>query len=447
MFFPPLISHSNIHASLKSSLTRLYFILHRNQEAPVRELIQEIFRKMARCSDCECYESLLRRIVLHTRSRTKGKGERLVVYVCLVEWFYYEPVQALEIIDSLVFNKPALGSWRDIRGIAEYAYRTEGNTQPLIRYCAFLIAHQLKIDYSKFLSQCPISNAVKWAPRERANTMWIFSSIVDQWADNTPVYVEKKVRAMKYRKICSALNMYLHTQKPLETRPHSCCLGKLVSLAISSGNIIPELLWQPFIEKQRKVFGSFSQVLPLIDARLEGADMYTAIGMSVCIAEMSSLGKRVLCMCHNPLWTSIQEKGFAESAQHIASHLSQSPPLCRIEHSIRMLVQSFVESGMTDTEIEQLCLVIFSSMDFGKEEEEVSLHDKIRAIFLMNSLQMPHIVYWGFSTHVFPCEFDTPRTTFISGETAAGLELVSDMHLAERRNMTPYLAMKKYLRA
>jgi hypothetical protein len=445
MYFPPLVSYKNMHAVLKSSITQLYFMLHRNQERPVRELIREIFRHLSTSNEYTFYESLLRRIVIHTRNMTRGKGERWVFYVCVVEWFSYNPTHAIEMIDSLVFKENACpgspyGSWRDIRGIAEYVYQSEGYIHPLIQYCAFLLNHQLTLDFSNYLSRpetCIISNAVKWAPRERANIKWFFSAMIEQWTD-VALYTSKTISSMKYRKMCSTLNAHLSAQHSHEPRGIRYCPGKIVSIALASEDTISDLLWQPLI---RHTVGTSSNVLPLIDARLEGQNMHTAIGLSLALAEISCLGKRILGMGHNPMWISIpNDYGFTQSAKLVSSSLAESP-LCRIETSVGMLIQSFVNSGMTSADIEQLCLVVFSSMDFG----EVALHDKIQAIFLVNSMQMPHIVYWGINAHVFPCAFDTPRTTLISGETSAGFQIMCDMHLPERRNMTPYLAIRRNL--
>jgi hypothetical protein len=265
----------------------------------------------------------------------------------------------------------------------------------------------------------------------------MFSLMIEQWTD-TPFYSNQNVRSMQFRKMCSALNAHLSSQHSHEKRGMCYYPGKYVDYAIRSDDTLSDLSWQPFI---RTSGYPLSNLLPLIDARLEGRDMHTAIGLSLALVEMSCLGKRILGMGHNPTWISVpKEYGLTQSAKHVVSHLPESP-LCRIEHSIRLLIHSFVESGMTSADIEEICLVVFSSMDFG----EVLLHEKIQAIFRIHSLQMPHIVYWGISSHVLPCEFDTPRTTLISGETCAGFRIMRDMHLTERRNMTPYLAIRQYL--
>ena len=470
MHFPPLRSDKNIHELLKSCISELYFILQRNQEDSVRQLIREIFGHLRKHGRDPFYESLLRSVVIHTRNIQKGKGERSVFYVCVFEWFTYNVDQAFDMIDAVVykpcqieptnteftkderdkinnrnseFRNAPYGSWRDIRAIAEYAYRVKDNTHPLIHYCAFLMNYQLTKDYYNFLSQVNadnISNVVKWIPRERSNWKWLFYALVEQWSD-TPFKENKNICCMKYRKMCSALNAHLSTLNPSVKRGGFYYPSKMISLAIASKDTINDLLWRQFIDKQRLLFGAFSNVLPMIDARLESNDMHTAIGISLAIAELSSFGKRILCMGHNPAWISVPtEYELTASAKHLSSCLSESP-LCRIEKSIGLLIQSFVESGMTSADIEQVCVVIFSSMDFG----EVLLHDKIQSIFLVNSMQMPHIVYWGISTNVLPCAFDTPRTTLISGESSCGFEMICDMNLAERRNMTPYMAIQQYI--
>jgi hypothetical protein len=458
MNFPPLVSNTNIHAVLKSCITNLYFILHRNQEDSVRLLIREIFTHLIISNRNEFYESLLRRIVIHTRNIQNGKGERTVFYVCVFEWFSYNQDQAIDIIDYLVYKSAYIetsnveytkeerdeinrrtsefkhtpyGSWRDIRAIAEYVYQTENADHPLIQYCILLMNHQLTKDYFNFrIDSGIISNVVKWIPRERSKWKWMFDALVEKWPD-TPFRENKNKSCMKYRKMCSSLNAHLPT----------LLTGGKGSAFVYPSKITSDLEWQKSIEKHRLIFGSFANVLPMIDARLEGRDMNTAIGLSLAIAELSSFGKRILCMGHNPAWISIPpEYGLTQSVKHLSSCLSESP-LCRIEQSIGLLIQSFVDSGMTSADIEQVCLVLFSSMDFG----EVMLHDKIQSMFLINSMQIPHIVYWGISTNVLPCAFDTPRTTLVSGESSSEFQMISDMNLSERRNLTPYLAVRRNL--
>ena len=466
MNFPPLVSNTNIHAVLKSCITNLYFILHRNQEESVRLLIREIFNHLKNANRNKFYESLLRRIVMHTRNIKNGKGERTVFYVCVFEWFSYNKEQAIDIIDYLVYKSTYIetsnveytkeerdeintrtsefkhapyGSWRDIRAIAEYVYRTENADHPLIQYCILLMNHQLTNDYYHFrIDSGNISNVVKWIPRERSKWKWMFDALVEKWSDS-PFRENKNKCCMKYRKMCSALNAHLSSGGKSEASS-----GK-IGWAYYPGKYLSDstsdLEWQKSIEKHRLIFGSFANVLPMIDARLEGRDMNTAIGLSLAIAELSSFGKRILCMGHNPAWISIPaEYGLTQSAKHLSSCISESP-LCRIEQSIGLLIQSFVDSGMTSADIEQVCLVVFSSMDFG----EVMLHNKIQSMFLINSMQIPHIIYWGISTNVLPCSFDTPRTTLVSGESSSEFQMICNMDFAERRNSTPYLAIRKNL--
>ena len=101
--------------------------------------------------------------------------------------------------------------------------------------------------------------------------------------------------------------------------------------------------------------------------------------------------------------------------------------------------EDLVGLGEVSAEIEQVCLVIFSTMDFG----DVVLHDKIQSMFRLHSMQMPHIVYWGIGASVLPCAFDTPRTTLVSGESSCGFDMLRDMDSAERRNLYPYLSIRR----
>lgn len=441
MTFPAIHSNPPI---LKSLITHLYFILNRNQEPAVRQLIREIFDHLKKNGRDVFYETLLRKVVSHTRNIQRGKGERTVFYACVVEWFYYDPNQAFDLIDSLVytpldesFDVKPYGSWRDIRGIAEYVYRGETIQHPLIQYCVFLLNYQLTSDYTYYLiPPGTISNVVKWIPRERAKWNWLFYALVEQWS---PLLfrANKNKACMEYRKMCSKLNAHFTTLTFSEKRSgFHYCPRKLVAFSRVPGNMYSaDLAWKEAMEKQR----ACANVLPMIDARLEGEQMHSAIGLSLAIGETSSLGKRVLCMGHNPAWIAIPDDyGFTLSVSHLGSCLSVEP-LCRIEKSIGLLIQSFAESGMTSAEIEQVCLVIFSTMDFG----DVVLHDKIQSMFRLHSMQMPHIVYWGIGASVLPCAFDTPRTTLVSGESSCGFDMLRDMDSAERRNLYPYLSIRR----
>lgn len=448
MTFPALRSNTSVHETLKSLITHLYFVSNRNQESCVRRLIREIFDHLKTCGRDTFYETLLRNVILHVRSVQRGKGERTVFYACVLEWFYYDPTQAFLLVDSLVYkekgNKQPYGSWRDIRGIAEYVYQTVNIQHTLIQYCVFLLNYQLTTDCNHYLSfPGTISNVVKWIPRERAKWKWLFYALVEQWSPIS-FHSNKNKACMDYRKLCSKLTAYLSTLEFYDrqgSRFHYCP-KKLVALSLTPGNThYADFLWQQTMEKQRAVIGTCSNVLCMIDARLEGSQMHTAIGLSLGIGEISSLGKYVLAMGHNPAWISIPENyGFSLSVRHVAACLSVEP-LCRMEKSIGLLIQSFAESEMTPSEIEQVCLVIFSSMDFG----EVVLHDIIESMFRLHSMQMPHIVYWGIGASVLPCAFDTPRTTLVSGESSCGFDMICDMDLPERRKLCPYVSIRRNL--
>jgi hypothetical protein len=191
----------------------------------------------------------------------------------------------------------------------------------------------------------------------------------------------------------------------------------------------------------------FSNVLPIIDVRLSASNYINdAIGIALSIAECSSFGKRMIAMGNNPTWIQLPDDGdFINEVKHIHTYVNESP-ISNIELTIELIIQSFLQSKMTESEIEKVCIVLLSTMDFGD-----AIHDRIKRMFSMNGIQnkMPHIVYWGLHVNnntPIPCAFNEPRTTLISGGSSAGFDFLRNMSFSHGREMNPYISLRNILK-
>lgn len=476
-----------IHMSLfQEHLLNLSFYLDRGADVvEIRRRFRELLGMIASTPDPDYYRKLLVQLTYYTRDIQCGKGERLVSYHLLYEWYPFSPEVCLFVLHSFLFlpwhkrDESPYGGWRDLRDLAQVFYQLDGDAKhPVIQYCVFAINAQLQFDLTK---DRPLSNAAKWVPRERPKWQWLFHELAQEW-DTTGTKSQTSMYR-NYRKVCSHLNRQIGTAEidlcenrlPLvETMSRGAIekyMTKYPELAIglatrtySNGfygfrydprsfikwsKILPSetvnSLWEATIRQQKYVYGSFGHILPIVDTHLfmtqhTGAPLQTALGLALGIAESSELGKRIMMMGHNPAWVRIPDEDSFSSVVERISQCAADNTTHSLEKCIRLLIQSFRLSQMTDAELEKTCLVLLSDMHFPKMED--TLHDYVLSLFSENGVpieMVPHIVYWGVHVHeqsLVPCKPTHIRTTLLSGTNSTGFAWLQN--LVSCRNSTAY---------
>jgi len=168
----------------------------------------------------------LYKLVGHTRDVIKGKGERLLTYMQIYQWYLINPNLSFYLIECCVHSldneQHPYGSWKDIKYFADYVLkRTNNMNHPLINFMIGLCHYNLKKDYFNMLENKPISLAAKWMPRKSMNNKkysWFFEKLAYYYFEEyinssnvNSIHKAKRKCEMNMRKVLSQLNKYLQT--------------------------------------------------------------------------------------------------------------------------------------------------------------------------------------------------------------------------------------------
>jgi hypothetical protein len=162
--------------------------------------------------------SVLYKMIGQTRDIVDGKGECVLTYMMIYNWFDFFPTLAQFALECLVDlgEKHQYGSWKDIKYFCEYC-KSKGcdECHGRIQFAINLLNEQLRKDIT---SNNP-SLAAKWTPREKSKFSWIYTELATNYFSeymgtaDTPVRHAKAVLKCKteYRKLISSLNKKIDT--------------------------------------------------------------------------------------------------------------------------------------------------------------------------------------------------------------------------------------------
>ena len=168
----------------------------------------------------------LYKLVGHTRDIVKGKGERLLTYMQIYQWYLINPNLAYYLIecsvDSLDDEQHPYGSWKDIKYLSDYVFKkTNNKNHPMINFMVGLCHYRLKKDFFNMLEKKNISLAAKWMPRKSMNNKkygWLFEKLAYYYfeeyinsSNKNNIHKAKKKCEMSMRKLLSRLNKYIQT--------------------------------------------------------------------------------------------------------------------------------------------------------------------------------------------------------------------------------------------
>jgi hypothetical protein len=483
----------------KRDITNLSFLCNGTQNLRgVSALFKQILQNISpsSSSSLEYYKSIIYNIIRHSIQNNDSQISYLLLYELCESNF----VGAYTVITDLSW-KHICRFCDFIRNIHPY-----GTKHPVILYCIRRINSQLYMDKLKLAlshtkQNVQLSNVAKWIPRENSKYAWLFHALAFNWAsiytpylvshNNTITQSIKNKIYMNYRKVCSRINNYLGTIEthlcnphlresgllgsprytwastfthhrrllqmsilhtlsaiPKRKEPTICSPPSLRLMSLLSPTHIrqhPQLnyVWESMASRIRL---SPSYILPIIDTSLYMCNraIHYATYISLAISENSNIRNRILAMGNQPIWIKLPaDADFVTSATKIREVITQENTIKDIDRCMKLIIQSFLSSGMSSLEIEQVCLVILSDMQFGNCDGD--MHKEIKRMFAQNNIPViPHIVYWGFNVNSdtpLPCKYNEPRTTLISGGSFRKLQYLQNMEYASRRKMTPYDAV------
>lgn len=124
--------------------------------------------------------------------------------------------------------------------------------------------------------------------------------------------------------------------------------------------------WEIYIQKYLEIQIISSNILPVVDISFsmqrDEETYYTAIGLAILIAQLSLLGKRILCVDNMPTWINLTDATTLYEMVDVFNKHTQSSrsTVSNILAAIDIVAYSIHKSGVSQQSIDKLQLVILS---------------------------------------------------------------------------------------
>lgn len=445
------------HYGWENNINTLWFNLSR--KSGIKELSE--FRELF-SSTLEKYRldsiklRFIENLILYTRDIGSGKGEQLISYMMLFEFYNFYPDKAVSLLELFVTK---YGSWRDIPYLCDYISKTSSIHHKFISKAINMMNDQLYLDMKMAENNEPISIAAKWVPREGSKFTWLFDLLMENWTLRYHPFLFRTAKSpdQKYRARCKASAIYRKIFTSLSSK-----LG-LVETKLCNGiefvDIDPMIInkktmskqWQPsydmefgsdvydrpnYHDSKSKTFirsnypvswlvdtsiklpflmqydninslwrtmmsdeklGPFIPIIDISSSVLKTGNLYSTIGNALIIAKYSTItesGLRMLFLGNEPLWYNSSEL-FDHDYVSILKDISQFLPhfsISNIIEGIKYLLESVITSGMKSEDVSNLHFVIFTDQGFSS-----MIHHEIESLFHNKCLGIPRIIYWNIS--------------------------------------------------
>lgn len=206
--------------------------------------------------------------------------------------------------------------------------------------------------------------------------------------------------------------------------------------------------------------------IAMVDTSLDPTTLSTALGLGIRVAEKTSLGKRVMTFGEKPEWYSLEDcKYFVDMVKKIVetpSYTAQKTyetwgAFANFYSAFDMLLEVVVETKMPREQVEEMSVIIFSSMQVNnnKDRDFASLYDAVKTKYeeagikaIQKPYKMPHIIFWNLeSSDGFPALSIHPGVSMISGYNPKLLNLFCDKvsMFNPSGTSTPYTKLKELL--
>lgn len=187
----------------------------------------------------------------------------------------------------------------------------------------------------------------------------------------------------------------------------------------------------------------------------DNSPLAAAMGLGLKIAEVSTLGKRIMSFSTVPQWVNFDDcDGFVESVaklERVCAHGSTN-----LAMALELLATACVDQNMSPATVADLTFVLLSDMQIDEADRGARhcLDSEIREIFARAGMRSryhapypaPHIVYWNMkSTKGFPTTSFSLNTTMLSGYSPALLSCLADKTRDQLTKMTPFACLMEQL--
>jgi hypothetical protein len=447
--FPPLDSIYGYEYKLNS----LFFNLSRKTDGSELIKTRDLFSLLLlHCKDDDSKIDLLFKLVLYTRDIGKGKGEQLLSYMMLFEFYKIFPNKAYKLLELFVWQ---YGSWRDIPYLCDYISKvSSNNNHPFIIKAINIMNDQLYKDMKKSEKEV-ITTAAKWVPREGSKFSWLFTLLMENWTKRYTPYLFSTVKtpdqmikarykaSANYRKVftilsrrlnlvetklCNCIEFYDIDPLMINKKTMSKQWNPSFDMELSSDIIIDShysgkssiintrysiswlveislkttldqidrinKLWQSIIVD--KNFGAYIPIIDISSSVEKTGNLYSIIGNALLIAKHSSIsvdGIRILFLSNEPLWYK-NDSMYNDYVSIIKDIFAFLPPFTNsdILSGFSFLTKSIINSTMNSKDIDGFIFVIMTDKGFLSKT-----HHEITSLFHNNQLGIPKMVYWNIS--------------------------------------------------
>lgn len=207
-------------------------------------------------------------------------------------------------------------------------------------------------------------------------------------------------------------------------------------------------------KSQNKKLG---KMIAMVDTSgsMEGEPLYAAIAMGIRIAEMSSLGKRVMTFSAKPKWINLDNApNFTTCVEEIMK--ANWGMNTNFFAAMKLILDAIVETKLPPSEVKDMVLVILSDMQIDEADRSGNrytmfqkigkLYNKVGMEHYGELLVPPHILFWNLrNTNGFPNLSTEKNTSMMSGINPVLMNVFCEEGMESLSQYTPWNVLEKSL--
>jgi len=217
-------------------------------------------------------------------------------------------------------------------------------------------------------------------------------------------------------------------------------------------HLLLDAQWNSYID----TIGNLPDMVAMVDVSgsMSGDPMMAAIGLGLCVANKSKLGRRVLTFSEEPNWINLDDCG--DSFVSMVSKIINGTVgfNTNFYQALNMILDRIVQHKMTPEQVGSMVLVVFSDMQIDSANKSSipidTIMNQIRKLYSVSGIKIcgvpynpPHILFWNLrSTDNFPTLSSTNNTTMLSGYSPQLLNTFIKEGIDGLKKMTPYKMME-----
>jgi hypothetical protein len=189
--------------------------------------------------------------------------------------------------------------------------------------------------------------------------------------------------------------------------------------------------------------------------------LYSAIGLSIRVAEKSVLGQRVMTFSERPTWIQLGTQDSDTFVKQVNKVLTSSWGMTTNFYLAIDLIREGIEDNKLPREVaENLVLVVFSDMQMNNASTSIrdlsaraTLFENIKVMFAKMGERLygepckaPHIVFWNLrKTTGFPSLSTDQNVSMMSGFSPALLNVFCEKGVEGLQQYTPWNTLQDSL--